>query len=386
MENSIEKLKCLNYEISFVKNVQQKIVSQDEFTIPAANTALQFNHYVGLLKWLISIVQGGQSLDVDEYDDPNIIAQKIMLKLRSLDFEVNFPIAKLKQPYGEVACSILDFLTNKALEVQGFRFSEPKYENNPEKKEGSNELGYVDDDTMHNACEESGDITDFYADADFSRDNECVRIDDTADTVIEPNIDPIEWRTELERVGPSLQAHIKKKQDNDWKGHIDQANSESKKVELELHASREVFTRLQNDSMIVLEQIHAKEQIINDRLQYLSNQCSSLYGKTRECEKACAESSATVTKLSTELSRITHLLNETKESVDEKGNSMTDTTPLIMLKTNLQLIKADIRDYDLQIGLLERTLLQKRIQERNTRDTPGEDLNQSFEASFYNSS
>ena len=72
--------------------------------------------------------------------------------------------------------------------------------------------------------------------------------------------------------------------------------------------------------------------------------------------------------------------------MDEKGNSMTDTTPLIQLKSNLQLMKASIRDYDLQIGLLERTLLQKYILERNTQESPGEDINHSFEISTFNSS
>lgn len=384
MENTLEKLKCLNYEICFVKDMQQKIVAQDAFSIPASNTALQFNHYVGLLKWLISIIQEGCAPDIDEYDDPNIIAQKIMLKLRNLNFDVNFPIAKLKQPHGEVACSILDFLTDKALEVKGFQFGEPRYDINSGENGSSDELDYVDDDSMHSICGESDGIGEFHADANFSSDDMCVRTDDKVDTIMESTIDPIEWRTELERVSPLLKVYEENNHDCEWKGHVNQATSESRKVELEIDASREVFARLHKDSATILDEIKTKEKVINNKFKHLVDHSSLLHIKTKECEKSCTESGTTITELTAELSNITHVLNKTKESVDEKGNSMTDTAPLVQLKTNLQLMKTDIRDYDLQIGLLEQTLLQKRIQERSIQEPPGEDLQHSFEVSMNN--
>jgi len=77
MENIVEKLKWLDYEIHFIHRFQLKPVSRYEFIVPAPNTALQFHHYVELVKWLISIVQGHEC-DLDPFDDPNIIAQKML--------------------------------------------------------------------------------------------------------------------------------------------------------------------------------------------------------------------------------------------------------------------------------------------------------------------
>ena len=39
---------------------------------------------------------------VDKFDDPNTSANKLVLALRNLNINLDFPVAKLKQPYGEV--------------------------------------------------------------------------------------------------------------------------------------------------------------------------------------------------------------------------------------------------------------------------------------------
>ena len=135
MENALERLRCLRYS-SFIS----KTVNIDEFVLPAQNTASQFKFYFEVVRFLISSIrlkdESVTPFDAEEYDDPNVVAQKLMLSLRSLNFEMDFPIAKLKQPFGEIACSILDFLTLKALESSGFKFQLPKYVDENEKSEG----------------------------------------------------------------------------------------------------------------------------------------------------------------------------------------------------------------------------------------------------------
>ena len=41
-------------------------------------------------------------IQVDKFDDPNTSANKLVLALRTLNINLDFPVAKLKQPYGEV--------------------------------------------------------------------------------------------------------------------------------------------------------------------------------------------------------------------------------------------------------------------------------------------
>jgi hypothetical protein len=67
-----------------------------------------------------------------------------------------------------------------------------------------------------------------------------------------------------------------------------------------------------------------------------------------------------------EITSLSKKLHSVKSKVDEKGNMMTDTSPLIRIKTTLRGIKAEIRDYDLQIGILEHNLVQRRLAKVNT--------------------
>ena len=125
MENTLERLRCLDYEAHISKRI-----AFDEFLLPANNTAFQFDLYMELASWLIRTIRHKddtvKSLDFEDYEDPNAIVQNLMLSLRSLNYNMDFPIAKLKQPFGDIVCSVLDFLSRKALESSGFEFQKPK--------------------------------------------------------------------------------------------------------------------------------------------------------------------------------------------------------------------------------------------------------------------
>lgn len=64
---------------------------------------------------------------MDKYDDPNTAVNKLMLALTSMGFELNFPASRLKQAHGEAVCSVLNFLTEKALAASGHVWRRPVY-------------------------------------------------------------------------------------------------------------------------------------------------------------------------------------------------------------------------------------------------------------------
>ena len=68
--------------------------------------------------------------------------------------------------------------------------------------------------------------------------------------------------------------------------------------------------------------------------------------------------SGTITKLTNELSEISEELADIKGQMDSRGNSMTDTSPLILIKKALSRIKSEVKQMDLLIGAVEHTLLQ----------------------------
>ena len=88
----------------------------------------------------------------------------------------------------------------------------------------------------------------------------------------------------------------------------------------------------------------------------------SEYRKVKESLIALQEkydgNSGTITKLTNELAEISEELDDIKSQMDSRGNSMTDTSPLILIKKALSRIKGEVKQMDLRIGAVEHTLLQ----------------------------
>ena len=358
LENALERLKCLNYELHFVHDQQQKRVKPNDFILQAPNQGSQFNHYIELIKWLIATIRHQDDtttpFDVEEYEDPNVIAQKLMLSLRSLNFELEFPITKLKQPYGEIACSILDFLTSKAM--SNFVFKEPSYVNESQSDEEDGDI--VDDTSLGDLFTSDVTTADAIDIRHYNDDSPRTKVD-ADNTNIQSNIDPIAWKRELENVGPLL-LEIS----FDTRSQVDSVFAESQKFQDECEASKTAFARLCKESAGMLDHIESKERAINDKFRNVGNEHEETSCKIKELEGNRRQSSAALDDARNELLAMTNQLCEAKVRVDEKGNSITDTSQLVRIKTTLQDIKAEIRDYDLQIGILEHTLLHKRLQVR----------------------
>lgn len=56
-----------------------------------------------------------------------------------------------------------------------------------------------------------------------------------------------------------------------------------------------------------------------------------------------------------------------KESFDSKDSNMNDTSPLVKMKTALQIVKEEIKDFHIRIGISSSTLLSCRISSANQK-------------------
>ena len=70
-----------------------------------------------------------------------------------------------------------------------------------------------------------------------------------------------------------------------------------------------------------------------------------------------SSASSNVSVLTNELSSIADQLSEIKGTMDSRGSSMTDTSPLVKIKAALQDIKLEISQFELRIGVVGQTLL-----------------------------
>ena len=199
-EDTLDKLKCLDYEKDF-----HKPLTRSHFAMPAANSSLQFQDFLDLVVYLISrIKRDADFFKLDKFDDPNTSVNKMMLALRSLDYASDFPTSKLKAAHGEAVVSVLDFLTTKALEADRFVFKMPKHNETTEADEVEpDDHAVADDDEIEDEVEIAEEDNTMFQDNNdenefYSKENH---------QIIESNVDPIEWKTELERVGPRLRTN-----------------------------------------------------------------------------------------------------------------------------------------------------------------------------------
>jgi hypothetical protein len=57
-----------------------------------------------------------------------------------------------------------------------------------------------------------------------------ISLDATSHQILQGAIDPFEWKTELERVGPKLRANVQLST-NEWRAHVDQTVTSKSQIE-----------------------------------------------------------------------------------------------------------------------------------------------------------
>lgn len=80
-------------------------------------------------------------------------------------------------------------------------------------------------------------------------------------------------------------------------------------------------------------------------------------------------SSDNVSNLTSELQSLSEQLSEIKEHMDNRGDTMTDTSPLVQIKKALQTVKEEIKTFELRIGVVGHTLMQAKL--RNAMNHQG---------------
>ncbi|KFP24102.1 Intraflagellar transport protein 57, partial [Colius striatus] len=112
--------------------------------------------------------------------------------------------------------------------------------------------------------------------------------------------------------------------------------------------------KLQNEISKTLEKINSREKYINSQLEHLVQEYRSAQAMLKK----------------NIYFKITEVLERVKQETDEKGSSMTDGAPLVKIKQALTKLKQETIQMDIQIGVMEHTLLQSKLKEKSnmTRD------------------
>ena len=131
-----------------------------------------------------------------------------------------------------------------------------------------------------------------------------------------------------------------------------------------LQLTRTELDKLQAEIAKSLEKISSRERYINSQLQEpltMYKQMSHLLAQTKEQYK---QISGGLVGRSHLLSNITDELEMVKNEMEERGSSMTDGSPLINIRKSLARMKGEITGMDVRIGVIEHTMLQARVKNR----------------------
>ncbi|KAL1463682.1 hypothetical protein WDU94_015415 [Cyamophila willieti] len=213
MEEFLDKLKCLNYDDQFSKNLKIRPLNRHYFALQT-NPGEQFFMFTSLAAWLFS--RAGLSMESpQESDDPNSLIATILDLTRQLNIPVDFPPNKLKPGFGQQVIYILDAVAEQALKQSKFHFKRPV----PPKEVNTEEVIVEDDsELLLERIEEEmvAEISSEDEDAlmnieDLHRMNNLTFQNSSSkpDHILESNVDEEEWRLEVERVLPSLRVTLK---------------------------------------------------------------------------------------------------------------------------------------------------------------------------------
>eukprot|EP00752_Nemacystus_decipiens_P004581 g4181.t1 len=372
-EDALEKLKALDYEASFCKPNNLQPFSRMYFSIPGANASLQWRSFQEISSWLINLGAGNGRNDffkVDKYDDPNTAVNKLMLALTGMGFDLNFPANRLKQAYGEAACSVLNFLSDKALASSGFVWRRPVYA----AEEAAEEAEPVDDCDMADIADEA-EVEDEEEEHDFSElhkadEDDDIGISDSQAAMLETKIDPVEWKRELERVGPRLKMAASAA-GKEWRGHVGQTKKHEEAIQAALPVTNTQLALIGTEVTESVEKMRVKERFINSQHDGLREEYQQLHDELKAVELKHQTTNGSVGELTESLSALSDELQELKEKMDSKGDAMSEASPLVSIKQALQQIKAEIKTFDLRIGVVSHTLLSTKIRRGKANSPKG---------------
>lgn len=363
-DDLMEKLKQLHFEKLLLREMKMKQLHRFYF-VRSFNSGEQFFMFISICAWLIR--QTGRDFPPpQEFDDPNLVISKIVKVLQEMDIQTDFPTTKLIQGAGPICIYIMDCLAQQVIKIGKVSFKAPDI-----KKEEAAVLETMDND-QEVILEKVEELNAFASDE--SEDEHAsmfgMNLGNTTTggrpgnkpsmqqkdyNKMETVADSEQWRLELERVLPTLKVVVKA-DPRDWRAHLEQMKSLRKNIQTASDETQSQLKKLKSDISLALEKIESREKHLNTDLKptvqsykHISTELQQLTTLIRENDQEKGQTEQQLFKISNELDNI-------KIQMEQRGNTMTDGSPLINIKKAIYKIKEEIQDMDIKIGIMQHTL------------------------------
>lgn len=366
MEAIIEKLKLLNFEKGFCKQLGFKPFSRHYFAIPT-NPGEQFFNFTSLAAWLLRTA-GRQFDQPQEYDDPNATISSILYELKEMGYSIDFPPGKLKSGSGEYCIDVLNKLCDAALKGTNFGWKRPKYPQEADDVEDN----VIDDDAeldLQKMDEETELVDDDLEEEESLLDLNGLKTAKEAEiakpeSIMVSNTSATEWKLEVERVMPQLKVTVRT-DNKDWRQHVEQMHQHRDGIETSLTETRNLLNKMHDEITKTLDKIATREKYLNNQLEHHLTEFRTMQDRLAETKERYKQGSTGVTERTRQLAEITEELEKVKQEMEERGNSMTDGAPLVKVKQALTALKKDVQQMDIRVGVLEHCLMQAKLKEKH---------------------
>merc|ERR1711971_491614 len=112
--------------------------------------------------------------------------------------------------------------------------------------------------------------------------------------------------------------------------------------------------------------ITSREKYINNQLEQPLSSFKQLSQQLAQAKEQYRQVSGGGVERSRLLGQLTDELETVKAEMEERGSSMTDGSPLVSIRRSLARVRSEITGMDVRIGVVEHSLLQGRMKDRET--------------------
>merc|ERR1711988_936056 len=188
--------------------------------------------------------------------------------------------------------------------------------------------------------------------------------------VIESAIDPKVWLLELERVAPLLKSSSAEVDHKEWRTHLEQTKGENEKISKVLPDTTGSLQQLASEVEEALKEVSNRERGINESFEHQIKKYRANSEEMNEAKQKYEQSAEAVNNLTNNLSTISEELDDVKNQMDDRGNSMTDTPPVVKMKKALGQVKGDTKQMELRIGVVQHVLHHAKMSKVGGTDHP----------------
>lgn len=179
----------------------------------------------------------------------------------------------------------------------------------------------------------------------------------------------------MERVLPQLKIVVKSDNRGDWRTHFDQMKNLRNSIEQVWNQMisfiREGFLKkyfqvsddaqsqlkkMQSEIVFAMEKVESREKHLNKDLKDLILEYKSLSIELTAVNKEIKENDKERVEMEETLSRLTNELENVKIQMEQRGNSMSDGSPLINIKKAVIRLKEEMDELNVKIGVLQHTM------------------------------